>query len=219
MTELDFRKEVGSRISYYRRIKGLTQSALGEKINYTDKAVSKWERGESLPDAFVLLKISDIFGVTLNELTGQNQQKINEGDAVLAELSKQKLFKHRMVTALSAGLVWLVASVVFFLSDLILNSILKMNCSYLALSFVYAIPVTFIVTLIFACIWGRIWHQAASVSGILWGGVAALLISFYIFDFALKSGFYILIAAAFFQLLVILWYTMKRKLQKKNSPE
>ena len=63
-----FKKIVAKNISELRQLNKLTQAELGEKINYSDKAVSKWERGESLPDAFVLKRIANIFQVSVDYL-------------------------------------------------------------------------------------------------------------------------------------------------------
>ena len=59
---------ISSNIVKYRKESGLTQLELAEKLNYSDKAVSKWERGDGLPDIEVLMRMSEIFGVTVNEL-------------------------------------------------------------------------------------------------------------------------------------------------------
>ena len=53
----------------------LTQIELAEKINYSDKAVSKWERGESIPDVSVLLELSKLFGVSIDFLVTEHENK------------------------------------------------------------------------------------------------------------------------------------------------
>ena len=64
----EFNKTVADNLILYRKNSGLTQLALAEKLNYSDKAVSKWERGENLPDVYVLKQIADLYGVTVNDL-------------------------------------------------------------------------------------------------------------------------------------------------------
>ena len=59
---------VAKNIADLRRASGLTQMEFAEKLNYSDKAVSKWERGDSLPDVAVLKQIADLFQVTLDYL-------------------------------------------------------------------------------------------------------------------------------------------------------
>ena len=59
---------IGKFISSCRRDKGLTQIQLAEKLNITNRAVSKWETGKSCPDASIMLKLCDILDITVNEL-------------------------------------------------------------------------------------------------------------------------------------------------------
>lgn len=210
MNETDFRKRVGNNISYYRKARGLTQSALAEKLSYSDKAVSKWERGESVPDIYVIYKMSELFDCSVNDIIGKGG-KDDITDDKLNEILKKKQFRQIMITALSVGLVWLVVSVIYFVTDIIVNGVYGLGQNEFNIVFLYAVPLSFIVTLIFSKLWGRIWQQAASVSGILWGGVASLAVSFNIFDFAEESAFKIFIAAAVFQILIVLWYIMRKK--------
>ena len=68
-------------ISLRKQIK-LTQLELAEKINYSDKAVSKWERGESIPDVTVLMTIASLFGVTLDFLVTEHAEPEIVAEAV-----------------------------------------------------------------------------------------------------------------------------------------
>ena len=67
--ESALRKAIGKNIASYRKSHKDTQASLGEKLNYTDKAVSKWERGESIPDVYVLSCIAELYGITVGNLT------------------------------------------------------------------------------------------------------------------------------------------------------
>ena len=71
ITEEKLKENFSHNLACYRRRAGLTQLELAEKLNYSDKSVSKWERGESLPDIAVLKEIADLFGVTLDYLVGR----------------------------------------------------------------------------------------------------------------------------------------------------
>lgn len=214
MTESEFRKFVGSKISFYRKANGMTQSSLAEKINYSDKAVSKWERGESLPDTFILVKIARIFDITVNELTGMDSSHSDE-ERLLSKKAKQKKIKQIMTSAFSTALVWLIVSFIYFITNIIVNDIFGINYPFLWILFVYAFPASFVVLHIFSCLWGRIWQRAATASSLLWTIVACVLITFSINSFAITNKYYIFIAAGFFQILIILWF-VKRKLLTKN---
>ena len=63
----EIRKNIASNISNYRKLYGLTQSELAEKLNYSDKSVSKWERGESVPDVFTLKELANFFNITIED--------------------------------------------------------------------------------------------------------------------------------------------------------
>ena len=64
--------EIGKFIARCRKEKGLTQTQLAEKLSITDRAVSKWETGRSMPDSSIMLKLCEILGVTVNELLREN---------------------------------------------------------------------------------------------------------------------------------------------------
>ena len=105
MNEEQFKALVAKNLSNYRKINNLTQLDLAEKLNYSDKAISKWERGESLPDLYTLQKIAELYGITLNELCAEKQEPIKP--------KKAKKSNHLFVTLLSCILVWFIATLTF----------------------------------------------------------------------------------------------------------
>ena len=79
------KENLANNIAELRKINNMTQSELAEKLNYTDKAISKWERGESTPDIESLSAISEIFGLTIDHL-------LNEGNTfITADLLSLKM--------------------------------------------------------------------------------------------------------------------------------
>ena len=71
-----------------RTAHGMTQAELGAKLNYSDKTISKWERGEAIPDAYVLTQIAELFGVTVNDLlSGENEWRAPEDETVGPEFT------------------------------------------------------------------------------------------------------------------------------------
>ena len=66
----DLKLVTAGNIINLRTARGLTQAELGAKLNYSDKTISKWERGEAIPDAYVLTQMAELFGVTVDELPG-----------------------------------------------------------------------------------------------------------------------------------------------------
>ena len=75
MDDEKLKRQIGANIAAHRKNAGLTQAGLAEKLNYSDKAVSKWERGESIPDVLTLMQIADRFGLTVNDLLRRLAQK------------------------------------------------------------------------------------------------------------------------------------------------
>ena len=108
LTEEKIKKHFANNLSHYRKQLGLTQTELAEKLNYSDKSISKWERGDGLPDLMVTAQIAEIFGLTLNDM--------------IAEKPRRRLMTTRnkiIITLLSIGVAWLVATVFFFLFEII----------------------------------------------------------------------------------------------------
>ena len=64
MTEIELKETITANLIKYRKTNSYTQAALAEKINYSDKAVSKWERGESIPDLYTLTLLAELYGIT-----------------------------------------------------------------------------------------------------------------------------------------------------------
>ena len=84
---MELKQVIADNVSSLRRDAGMTQAELAEKLNYTDKAVSKWERGESCPDITVLKTIAELFGVTVDYLITR-EHIVEVGNAPLAELEE-----------------------------------------------------------------------------------------------------------------------------------
>ena len=188
---------VADNITMYRKANGLTQIQLAEKLNYSDKAVSKWERGESLPDLYILMQIVDMFGITLNDLvTKQEQPK---------KVSKSKL-NHTIVTLLSIGLVWLIAFIVY-----VILHMASVSMDYMV--FLYSLPVAFIVLIVFSKISkNKLWVYI-SVTGLIFSIPLAICVQL---KWQYNSAYLFLISGVL-EVLTILWFM--RKLNFKRVRE
>lgn len=136
-------------ISLRKQMK-LTQIELAEKINYSDKAVSKWERGESIPDVTVLMTIASLFGVTLDFLVSEHA----EPDIVAEQTTYAQTVKNRnrmLITAITFIAIALLETVVFVALLPVLDGIGK-NLLY---CYVYPIPAAAIVAVVFSSIWAK----------------------------------------------------------------
>lgn len=148
-----------------RNAHNLTQFELGAKLNYSDKAVSRWERGEAIPDAKVLVGLSEIFGVTVDDLLRNDEVKSTK---VLSE----KQWRDNIITipALAFIGVWTLALVTF----IILNFF---DIIYWPV-FAYALPVSVIVLLIFSAIWWNKKMNALFVSLLCWSIILCVYLIF-----------------------------------------
>ena len=71
--EQTLRRTVAKNIAAYRKSHKDTQLDLARKLNYSDKSVSKWERGEGLPDVYILAQIAQLYGITVSNLIGEEE--------------------------------------------------------------------------------------------------------------------------------------------------
>ena len=188
MTEEKLKENFAQRLAYYRRISGMTQLDLAEKLNYSDKSVSKWERGDGLPDLFVITQIAELFGVTVNDL-------IAEGIPRRPLLTRNKL----LTTLMALGLPWLAATVLMSVFGMFLPDFPSW------IFFVCAVPVTAIVAIVFTCIWWSKFTQFLSVSALIWTVPTAIVAIVPVERTAL-----LFIVAAVLQALTVLWYLRKK---------
>lgn len=180
---------IGKNIGEYRKIAGLSQLDLAEKLNYSDKAISKWERGESLPDIIILKQIADIFGITVNDLIGYKDTRKKKID--LKKIVQNK----KLLLSLSVGLVWLVATVIFVFMQL-----LNLLNNYNWLVFVYAISASSIVSIVFFIKWKKTILLTIAESILIWSIAISLCLSILYYKIWL-----ILIIVLPLQILTILW--------------
>ncbi len=179
---------IAENILKHRKLSKLTQAELGEKLNFSDKSVSKWEKGESLPDIVTLKKMCDIFNITLNDLTSKTSPK----------QIMRKSSKHLLITLLSAGLVWLVATTVF-----VFLLLFTPNTPKIWLCFIYAVPVTAIVMLVFSCLWAKnIWQFLASTL-LIWTSLISLCLT-------INNIWYILLIGVPLEILLMLLFFLKK---------
>ncbi len=195
----DLKVIIAANITELRKESGLTQLELAEKLNYSDKAVSKWERAESLPDVGVLKQIADMFNVTVDYLL-KSDHTVEREQA--ARVSRRKQRNRGIITGISIMLVWLVATVVFF----VLDSTTSVKTTELLICFAYAVPASFIVWLIFNTIWFNRRRNFLIISLLMWSSLASLFIT--LIGFNLWLMFIVGIPA---QIIIFLWSGIKTR--------
>lgn len=198
----DPRKVLADNLVFYRKCAKLTQLDIAEKFNYSDKAVSKWERGESTPDVFVLKDIASFYGITLNDLFKDKPKKYHP--------SLQK--KHFTITLLSILLVWLVATVLFVLFSLVFKG-LSWNSDNIWLAYIAALPVSAILGIIFSCLWYTKHHLIFFISVLLWTSILAIYLPLEMYT-SLSDLWLLFIIPIPLQVMWIVWYVLTTPLKK-----
>lgn len=191
---------IGKNIAEYRKLAGLSQIDFAEKLNYSDKAVSKWERGESLPDIIVLKQIADLFGITVNDLLGEKEEKKKRIN--INKLLRNKTF----IFILSVGIVWLVATIVCVFMLIFGNT-----SKWVWLPFIYALPISFIIGIVFMAIWKNRLLLTISESLLVWTLVLSLCLTI-----EYDNIWYMFIIAIPLQILIGIWNLMKWKKSAKH---
>lgn len=200
MYSMEINEVVAKNLIAYRKDKKLTQAELAEKISYSDKSISKWERGECIPDLAILKQLADFYGITINDF-------LNESDELKHPKQKKKfLRKQIIVPLLSVGLVWLVALLCFVSILLFANPV--PTKAYLC--FIYALPVSAIVLTVFS----KIWHQKITnffaISGIFWFVCLSIYLSFNI-----ENLWSIFLIPAVLEVMLVLWFFLKADIKEK----
>ena len=205
---------LGSNIATYRKRQRLTQAGLAEKLNYSDKAVSKWERGESMPDVLTLVQVSELFGVSVNDLLTDPNCLPEEKGAVVEKMEKavEKTLKRKAdkpsILGLSSLRVWSVALRLF-----VIISSRGIARSWIA--FVYDIPANPLVLLSLLSAWHDFRWNKSLVSIIVWGSLLSLYISLFLF--ASLNIWKIFLLGIPGQMAVLLWFRLFRKPPKEEN--
>ena len=218
MNNEELRSRVGLNIARLRRERGLTQAELAERINYSDKAVSKWERAESTPDVLTLITLAEVLGTDLNTLTGLPAASQPEPVPTAVEevpSAPEKPAKKRytadkgVIQKLSSILVWVVALFLYMVLD-------EFGIQNLWLLFVVAVPANAIVLLSLRSAWKLYGMNRFLISVIMWG---FLLVIYLLLLLTAKVNVWkILPMGLLGQAAIILWFKMFRPV-KEDSHE
>lgn len=196
---------IGANIAYYRKKIGMTQAGMGERLNYSDKAVSKWERGDSIPDVLTLMQIASLFEVTVDALLGdvnalpENPGKLERAMTQVSEKALRRKANKNIILGLSTTLVWFVALLVFVILS-------TLDIAHSGLAFLYAVPANAIVLLSLRSAWRDFRWNKALISTIMWGSLVSIYTS--IFAFADFNAWKILLLGIPGQVAIFLWFRM-----------
>lgn len=193
---------IARNISELRQLHNMTQMELGEKMNYSDKTISKWERAESSPDISVLVEMADLFGVTLDDFVRAKNIK----KSMTQNKTEEVKYNRRVISYISESVAFFVAIFAFIITTLILQ-----KTTFQWLYFVYALPVALIVKLVFNSIWFNPRHNYLIISALMWSLLSAVHITFLYFGINVAL-IYLLGAAG--QSVIVLWSFIKKPKRK-----
>ena len=191
----EMKQVIANNIIALRKQNKLTQAELAQKLNYSDKAISKWERGESVPDIEILKQIADMFGVTVDYLITENAEQYKEK----FKLPEQSRANQITIILLAVTLAWLVATIVFVYALIDFDYVLWT-------SFIWAIPVSAVILGIFQRMWAKSnkIYQLIINSIFVWGLITSIYLQFLTYNLWL-----IFFIGLPLQVVLVLWSKIK----------
>ncbi len=161
---------IANNLSYLRRKNNLTQQELALKINYSDNAISRWERGEATPTIETLEIIAHYFGIKVSDLLDENYQSKSTPE------NKGKLVQRIFVMLFSISIVWTFA-LVGFIYTLTFQDQLGAYGDHAWLLFIFSLPITCLVLYFYNRMWGNRMYHLIIFSFFWW----TLLTAFYLY--------------------------------------
>jgi transcriptional regulator with XRE-family HTH domain len=207
------KNRIGTNIALQRKHCGLTQAGLAEKLNYSDKAVSKWERGESMPDVLTLMQLAEQFEISVgdlledpNQLPG-NPGKLEKAMTQVSEKALKRKADKNVILGLSTTLVWFVALLVF-----VVISSFDLPNSWI--SFFYAIPINAIVLLSLRSAWRDFRWNRVLISVIVWGFLLSIHLTLLVFlHFNMWKLFLLGLPG---EIAIFLWFRLFRPVKEES---
>lgn len=196
----ELRTVIANNLMNLRKASKLTQLELAEKLNYSDKAISKWERGESLPDIILLKQIADMYNVNVDYL----MQEHSFNDAKKHK-PKSRFNNKLIITLLACLVVWVCAVIVY------VNLWIIKDFNYWMI-WIWALPVSAIVLIVFSSIWGKRRDILISVSLLIWSFLASCYLQFIKYNI-----WTIFLLGVPLQVAVFLWGKIKTKSKEKDK--
>ena len=204
----EINQKIATNIAFYRKQSGMTQAELAEKINYSDKSISKWESGNGVPDVYTLMQMAKLFKVSLNDLVGEKAVQTDKQ-------RKRTRGLETLIMLLSSGIIWLVATCFFVALQLVMP-----GRAPWWMVFVYIAPANAILLIVFACAWKYRLLNFVSVTILIWSA----LTSFYLSGrfIAIENGWgyeglwTVFLLGAPLQVLEVLWVFFRTTLQHRK---
>ena len=224
MNNEELKLRIGANIARLRKQCGMTQAELAERINYSDKAVSKWERAESMPDVLTLMQLAEQFGTDMNELLGVScaapiqtaapepespAEPEPSGSTIPEKLIRYKADKN-VIQLLSSILVWVVALFLHMILD-------EFGVKNLWMLYVVAVPANAIVLLSLRSAWRLYGFNRLLISIIMWSALVIIYLLLLLLGHV--NVWKILPMGLLGQVAILLWFKMFRPIKEEENHE
>lgn len=193
----DIKQIIANNLISLRKKHNLTQNELAEKLNYSDNAISRWERAEVTPNIETLEQISQLFNIPITSLLEDNALEVDK------EYEKKQKINKLAVILIFVSLIWFVATIAFVYGKLIFN----INLWQI---FIWAVPCTCLIMLPFNKFWGKYIYQFVIISVFQWSTIACVYLQFIQYNMWL-----IFIIGIPVQIALAIWAFIKPKGNKK----
>ncbi len=202
--ELNQQELLAKNLVYYRKASGLTQLELAEKFNYSDKSVSKWERGEGFPDVFVLKSLADFYGINVDDFYATEHKKV--------ATTNHSLSKQVYIKLLSVGIGWLVTLMAFVLLSILLYKDVPFQTW---LVFIYGIVVTGVILLVWDFIYHHRFLRVIDTSIVIWS--SAMTIYFTILIITGQNYPLLFLVGIPLEVLEIIWFLFRKNKKRTGT--
>ena len=165
----DIKQIIAKNLANLRKNKKITQTELAEQFGYSDKAISKWENGDTLPDIQTLYQLCEFYNITLDFLV--SEQSFDEKIKYINHLNKRVIINNSLIELLYCSFVWILAVIIY----VYLYTFSEINYWQI---FIWALPATTIVMLLFTKVWKQKLYTFIVRSLFFWTLVTACYIQF-----------------------------------------
>ena len=171
---MEINEIIGKNLADLRKKNNMTQREVAYKLDFSDKSVSKWESGESMPSVDVLCKLANLYSVRLDYLVTEehenNEDVVEEAPEVAPIVQHVSRYRYSrlIISLLSILAVWVAAVCLFVFTQ---NDIPTMW-----IAFVWAIPASFVLAIIFNSLWGKVYHTFVYISLLLWTALGSVFV-------------------------------------------
>ena len=215
MDDKKLKYRIGGNITAYRKRSGLTQAGLAERLNYSDKAISKWERGESIPDVLTIMQLAEQFDIPVSELLA-DPNELPAGPPTKLEKAMTQVSEKALKRKADKGIIlWLSSTLVWFVALLVFVVISSFDLPYSWIAFFYAVPTNAIVLLSLRSAWHDFRWNRTLISIIMWGFLVSIHLSLLVFLKFNMWKMYLLGLPGEFA--IFLWFRLFRPVQEAEE--